>query len=159
MAGLDAAAGIVGLTGFAYHLTRSLYEAGSAFAAARKETKRIARNVNNYANVLDMLNDLIEKDESLMSNKAYNLVGDIIDQSYDLFDEIEQRLPGSRANREDLKVGEKLKWMFRKSKVEPLVREIESLKTNVAALQGVLCFGGILKAARCVIRSLCIRLC
>ena len=152
MAGLDAVAGIVGLTGFAYRLTRSLSEAGTSFTSARKETRRVARNINNYANVLDMLNDIIERDESLMSTKAYNMVSDIIDQSYDLFGEIERRLPSPRTLREDLKVGGKLKWVFRKSRVEPLVREIESLKTNVAALQGVLCFGGILRTAKYVIR-------
>ena len=151
MAELAAAAGIIGLTSFAHRIVRSLYETGSTFAAASKQTKRIARNIKNFADVLDMLNDVIEKDESLMSKKAYTHVSDIIDQSYDLFREIEQCLPSPRALREDLKLGEKLKWVFQKSTVEAHVKEIESLKTNVGALQGVLCFGSLLKAARCVL--------
>ena len=150
MAELAAAAGIIGLTSFAHRIVRSLYETGSTFAAASKRTKRIARNIKNFADVLDMLNDIIEEDESLMSKKAYMHVSDIIDQSCELFDEIDRCLPSPRALREDLKLGEKLKWVFTKSMVEGHVREIESLKTGVSALQGVLCFGSLLKAARCV---------
>lgn len=138
MAEVGLAASLLGIASFGVQLTTTLYRFGSTASAAREQTDYIARHVTLYADVLELLAQRIDEDEPIHSPKALALVDEIYDQSADLFDKIKDLLP----NRKD-KVNflQKIKWNFKKIKVDLLVAEIEYLKTTVTLLVSVLYAG------------------
>lgn len=138
MAEVGFAASLLGIASFGVQLTSTLYRFGSTASAAKEQTDYIARHVTLYADVLELLAQRIDEDEPIHSRKALDLVDEIYDQSVDLFDKIEDLLP----NRKD-KVSflQKIKWNFKKTKVDLLVAELGYLKTTVSLLISVLYAG------------------
>jgi hypothetical protein len=120
----------------------------STTSAASEETKYIARNITLYATVLEVLCDRVEDEDPLFSAKAYALVEELGEQSYQLFYKIRDPLPGGE--KDDLTFFEKIKWNFRKSKVEFLVGELDYLKSTVHLLVTVLFAGKRIKSYQLV---------
>lgn len=137
---------IVGITAFGIQLTTALYEFGVNTAGAREQTEYIARHVSLYSDILDLLAARIQEDEPVHSSKALDLVRDVYDQSCYLFDKINDMLAGSN---ERMNFLEKLRWNFRKKKVELIVSEINFLKSTVSLLVSVLYAGKTVRRHRC----------
>ena len=126
-------ASILGISTFALQLTKTLYEFGDAVESAKEETDKIARNLSNCSNVLDLLQESLRDDEPLYTQKALNLAHSLSKQSETIFEEIRAIVPGSPPW-DGLKLREKAQWAFRKSKVNGLVAEIEHLKSTLNLL-------------------------
>lgn len=137
---------IVGITAFGIQLTTALYEFGVNTAGAREQTEYIARHVSLYSDILDLLAARIQEDEPVHSSKALDLVRDVYDQSCYLFDKINDMLAGPN---ERMNFLEKLRWNFRKKKVELIVSEINFLKSTVSLLVSVLYAGKTVRRHRC----------
>ncbi|KAF7511438.1 hypothetical protein GJ744_004627 [Endocarpon pusillum] len=135
----ELAAGVIGISTFGIQLTRTLYEFGSTASSAKEQTDYIARHVTLYASVLDLLSERIDEEDPILSSKAYDLVEELGDQSYNLFHKIEKLLPVR--GKDDLTFFEKIKWNFKKSKVELLVGELDYLKSTVHLLVSVIFAG------------------
>ncbi|EXJ73936.1 uncharacterized protein A1O5_02230 [Cladophialophora psammophila CBS 110553] len=131
MAEVGLVASLLGISTFGIQLTRTLYNFGSTASSAREQTDYIARHVTLYSDVLDLLAQRIDDDEPIHSRKAIDLVYDIYDQSCDLFNNIRDLLP-DRADK--ISFMQKIKWNFKKTKVDLLVSEIEYLKSTVNLL-------------------------
>ena len=138
MAEVGLVASLLGIASFGIQLTTTLYKVGSTASCARDQTDYVARHITLYSDILELLAQKIDDDEPIHSRKALDLVGEIYDQSCDLFDKIEDLLP-DRADK--LSFLEKIKWNFKKPKVDLLVTEIEYLKSTVNLLIGVLYAG------------------
>ncbi|KAK5459537.1 hypothetical protein LTS15_003665 [Exophiala xenobiotica] len=121
----DAAASLIAIATFGVKLTTTLYEFGANAASARGQTDRIARHLRLYSEVLEVLVDRIDDSEPIHSAKALNLVDEVYDQSYDLFDKIRDLIPNKGDRMTFLR---KLTWNFKKSRVALVVSEIEYLK-------------------------------
>ncbi len=138
MAEVGLVASLLGIASFGVQLSTSLYRFGSNVTNAREQTDYIARHVTLYSDVLELLAQRIDDDEPIHSHKALNLVDEIYDQSYDLFDKIEDLLPDRR---DKINFVQKIKWNFKKIKVDLLVAEIEYLKSTVNLLVSILYAG------------------
>lgn len=85
MAEAAAVASIVGLASFGIRLTQTLYTFGSNVSSAREDANYIARHVDLYANVLDILTERIDDEEPLLSDAAFDLIEELRFQSNDVF--------------------------------------------------------------------------
>lgn len=141
----EVAASLIGIATFGVKLTTTLYEFGADVASAREQTDRIARHLQLYSDVLEVLVERIDDTEPIHSAKALDLVDEIYDQSYDLFDKIRDLMPNKGERMSFLR---KITWNFKKSRVALVVSEIEYLKSTVTLLVTVLFAGKRIRFSR-----------
>ncbi|EXJ76767.1 uncharacterized protein A1O5_01275 [Cladophialophora psammophila CBS 110553] len=123
MAETAAIASIVGIASFGIQLTGALYHFGSNVTSAREETSYIARHVDLYANVLDLLMERIEQDKP-------------------------EPLPPVKRPKDGVAFIQKLKWNFTKPKVALLVRELDHLRSIVHLLVTIIFTGSKIRSYR-----------
>ncbi len=145
MAEVGVAASLIGIATFGIQLTTTLYNFGATASSAREHTDYIARHVALYADVLELLARRIDDDEPIHSHKALDLDDEIYDQSHELFENVRSLLP-DRADK--ISFMQKIKWNFKKTKVDLLVSEIEYMKTTVSLLVNILYAGKKLRASK-----------
>jgi hypothetical protein len=148
MAEIGLVASLVGVAGAAVQLTRTLYEFGSTASAAREQVDHVAKNVSFYSDVLELLIEQFDCDRPIHSTKAVVLAEKLYDHSCDLFDRIGDLIPRGRRNRDQISFLQRITWNFKKTKVDVLVGELESLKSTVQLLVQVLCAARQLRAYR-----------
>ena len=146
----EVAASIIGICTFGVQLTSTLYEFGCTASAAQQQTDRVANHVTLYSSVLEVLADRLNDEEPIISAAAVDLAAELYDQSYDLFNKIKKTLPTRRAGRDDLSLAQHLGWYFKKSKVDLLIGELDSLKGTVQLLATILFTGKKLRHYRSV---------
>lgn len=139
MAEVGIAASLIGITGAAISLARTLYVFGSTTSAAREQVDYIGKNVSFYSDVLELLVEQFEHDRPIHSKKAIALAEKLHDHSYDLFDWIRDLMPDGRRTRDQISFLQRIAWNFKKTKVDLLVGELENLKSTVQLLVQVLC--------------------
>jgi hypothetical protein len=133
MEAVSVVASLVGISTFALQLTKTLYDFGDAITSARDETHRIARNISNYAGVLDLILESLRLDQPLYTQRALRLADSLSEQSMILFGEIKNLVPGSPPW-DGVRWRDGTRWAFRKSKVNALVAEVEYLKSTLNLL-------------------------
>jgi hypothetical protein len=129
----EVVASVIGITTFGVKLVDTLYDFGCNVSSAREQSSRIGDRVNDYITILEILAGLLEHDASLVSAKAAAMVEKLCDQSENLFYDIDDLVPRTK---DDGKLArrDRIKWNFRKAKVEWLLGQIEYIKTNVLLL-------------------------
>ena len=151
MAEAAAVASIVGIASFGIQLTQSLYNFGSNVSSAREETSYIARHVDLYANVLDILTERIDDEEPILTDAAFDLIEELQYQSKDLFTNIENLLPNPKEGKADISFLQKVKWNFTRSKVALLVGELDYLRSTVHLLVTIIFTGRKIRSQRLVL--------
>ena len=144
-------ASLISIAGAAIQLTRTLYKFGSTTSAAREQVDYISKNVSFYSDVLELLVEQFDDDRPIHSKKAIALAEKLHDHSHDLFDRIRDLIPKGRPANNQLSFIKRLAWNFKKTKVDLLVGELESLKSTVQLLVQVLCAARQLRAWRFVL--------
>ena len=150
MAEVAAIASIAGIAGFGIQLTQTLYTFGSTVSSAREDANYIARHVDLYSNVLDILTERIDDEEPILSDAAFDLIDELKYQSNDLFKKIEQSLPSTKEGRDDISFMQKVKWSFTKSKVALLVGELDYLRSTVHLLVTIIFTGRRIRSHKLV---------
>lgn len=150
MAEAAAVASIVGIASFGIKLTKVLYDFGSNVSSAREQTSYIARHVDLYANVLDILTERIDDEEPILSDAAFDLIDELKYQSNELFTMIEQSLPSPKEGKDDISFLQKVKWNFTKSRVALLVGELDYLRSTVHLLITIIFTGRKIRSRRSV---------
>lgn len=150
MAEAAAVASIVGLASFGIRLTQTLYTFGSNVSSAREDANYIARHVDLYANVLDILTERIDDEEPLLSEAAFDLIEELRFQSNDVFNKIEQLLPNPKESTGDISFLQRMKWNFTKSRVALLVGELDYLRSTVHLLVTIIFTGRKIQSRKLV---------
>ncbi|KIW68591.1 hypothetical protein PV04_04529 [Phialophora macrospora] len=153
MAEAAAVASIVGIASFGIQLTKALYEFGCNVSSARDEANYIARHVDLYANVLDVLTERIDDDEPILSDAAFDLIDELQCQSKQIFTKIEYLLPVPKEGKDDISFLQKVKWNFTKSRVALLVGELDYLRSTVQLLVTIIFTGKKLRSHRRRVKS------
>ncbi|KAI1608204.1 hypothetical protein EDD37DRAFT_185959 [Exophiala viscosa] len=148
MAEAAAVASILGIASFGIQLTQTLYTFGCNVSSAREETNYIARHVDLYSNVLDILTDRLEDDEPILSGAAFDLIDELQYQSQELFKKIEHSLPNPKDGKDDISFLQKVKWNFTKSRVALLVGELDYLRSTVHLLVTIIFTGRRIRSRR-----------
>ena len=136
----EIAASIIGISSFGVRLTLELYNFGATTASAKQQTDRIAKHVTLYSNVLELLAERVKEDAPMISEVAIDLVEELYDQSEEIFERIRALLPRGDPG-DELSFMQKIKWNFKKPKVDLLVGELEYLKGTVQLLVTVIYTG------------------
>jgi hypothetical protein len=129
----EVVASVIGITTFGVKLADTLYDFGCNVSSAREQSSRIGDRVNDYITILEILAGLLEDEAGLISAKAATMVEKLCDQSEDLFYDIKDLLPRTK-DAGKVAWRDRIKWNFRKPKVEMLLGQIEYIKTNVLLL-------------------------
>jgi hypothetical protein len=154
MAEVGLIASLVSIAGAAVQLTRTLYVFGSTTSAAREHVDHIAKNVSFYSDVLELLVEQFDNDRPIHSTKAIILAEKLYDHSCDLFDRIRDLIPRGYRNGDQISFLQRIAWNFKKTKVDVLVGELESLKSSVQLLVQVLCAARQLRAYKSVLSQI-----
>jgi hypothetical protein len=133
---MEAVASIVGISHFGGELAYQLYKLGVNIATARKQSNKISERMTDYTTILDILEATLERDTHVFSSKAEESIMKHCDRSWDLFEEIERLLPPRKEGRgkDDLTWKDKLKWNFRKSRIDLLLGDLEYVKSDVVLI-------------------------
>jgi hypothetical protein len=140
MEAVSVIASILGISSFAIELTTTLYEFGDAVTSAKEQTGRIAQNISNYSTVLELLQERLEADGPIYSQKALHIVEQLSQQSQELFDAIRKLIPWSPPWTGP-KWRQKIPWALRKTKADLLVGQLEYLKSTLSLLLDVVYAG------------------
>ena len=135
---ISLAASLLGIASFGIQLTTALYKFGSTVSSAQQQTDKIARHIRLYSEVLKLLAQRIKEDEPVHSPKALDLVGRMYNESWALFESIQEILP---ENSDKISFLQKVKWNFTKTKADQLISEIDYLRSTVSLLVNILYAG------------------
>ena len=132
----EAAGAIIALSQFGGQLAKALYKFGVNASEARKQSNRISERLGDYTLILDILEASLQSKERCFSGEAEEAVEKHCEKSWDLFHEIDDLLPRQKHGwgRDELGWSDKIKWNFRKSRVELLVGELQFVKQDVTLL-------------------------
>jgi len=144
MAEVGLIASLVSIAGAAVQLTRTT-------SAAREHVDHIAKNVSFYSDVLELLVEQFDNDRPIHSTKAVALAEKLYDHSCDLFSRIRDLIPRGYHNGDQISFLQRIAWNFKKTRVDVLVGELESLKSTVQLLVQVLCAARQLRAYKSVL--------
>ena len=155
MAEVGIIASLVGISGAAIQLTRTLYDFGATASVAKEQIDSISKNVSYYSDVLELLVEQLGDDRPIHSRRAITLTEKLFDHSHDLFERIEDLLPDTRRGLDQITFWQQIEWNFKKTKVNLLLGELAHLKSTVQLLVQVLCSAKHIRACRFVLPVCC----
>jgi len=147
MAEVGIVASIIGIAGAGAKLSLELYEFGATVSTARHETNSIARSVSHYSRTLKVLGKRLQDERPIHSQDALVLVGEIRDHSVSVLGQIRSMIP-RRARDNSLSFKKRLRWTFRKTKVEFLLGRLDAEKATLTLLVQILYTGNIIRTAK-----------
>jgi len=130
----------------------ALHEFGSNVVGAREQTEEITDEVSTYCMTLKELAARLKEDEHILSPQGVTLAGQLQDKSKKIFEKIAALLPGQNKPDRMTRV-QRVKWNFKKKKVEWLLAQLSELKFSLLVLIQILHTGRVIKVARYVIRT------
>lgn len=103
--------------------------------------------------MLKQIGKTMEEGRAIASQQAIETATEIKDQSEKVFEEIRGMVELNEAkddygNSRSITIVEKVKWCFRKNKVEYLLGQLESLKLSLSIMLQILQMGQTMAAAR-----------
>ena len=149
MAGLDVAASIVGIACAGIKLTNALYEFSSNLASAKDHIDDIIFEVTTYSGTMKELAARLEDEDSVHSEHGLLLATSLRDRTDWLFGQILSSLPRKELA-EKMTAIQRLKWHFKKGRVEWLVAKLQGLKLSLLVLIQALYAGRVIVTARYV---------
>lgn len=122
-------------------------------ATADVEIQNIARAVSNYAFVLKQLALTLESAKTIATQSAMETAKQIADQSQVVFDDIKDmadldQQKDEHGNLRSIAVNQRVKWCFKKQRLQYLLAQLESLKLSLSLMLQVLQFGQLLVSIR-----------
>jgi len=144
MAEIGAIASIVGVAGAGAQLSLVLFEFASIVGSARVEVERVGMEISQFCAVLTQLRSTLKKARARrFSVSAISTTQDILERCQQVFKEIEdivvplQRGTGNpKETSTDLMA--RVKWTFKRSKVQILQKTLESSKNTLQLMLQVL---------------------
>ncbi|KAL8685115.1 MAG: hypothetical protein Q9224_005957, partial [Gallowayella concinna] len=137
---------IIGIAGTGFRLSLVLNAVGVEMATADIEIQSIARAISEYAFTLKQLALTLEFAKSIATQSAMETAKQIADQSRAVFDDIKEmtelnQKKDDRGNLQSIAVAQRVKWCFKKQRVNYLLGQLESLKLSLSIMLQVLQMG------------------
>ena len=149
MAEIGVVASVLQIAQFGAQLSLTLYNVAQTVKSANKDVKRIAKEIALFAQVLKDLGWALERGQGsrLYRGDAYETSRMIVEECHGVFKEIEEILFKRITNETNsLETGisipktERFLWIFRRSRVQLLRSNLESLKSTIALKLAVLTY-------------------
>lgn len=136
-------ASIIGIAGAGFRLSLVLNAVGVGMATADVEIQSIARAVSEYAFTLKQLALTLESAKSIATQSAMQTAKQIADQSQLVFDDIKEmtelnQKKDDRGHLQSIAVEQRVRWCFKKQRLNYLLGQLESLKLSLSIMLQVL---------------------
>lgn len=144
MAEIGVIASIVGVAGAGAKLSLVLFGFASTVGSARVEVERVGTEISQFCAVLTQLRSTLKESRARkFSDDAIRTTQDILERCQKIFQEIEDivvPLQRSTRNSKETSVDlvARVKWTFRRSKVQVLQKTLESSKNSLQLMLQVL---------------------
>ena len=148
-------ASIIGVAGAGFRLSLLLNGVASEMAHADTEIHNIAKGISLFSLMLKQVGKTMEEGRTLASASAIETATEIRDQSELVFKEIERMINLSQGRDEkghirSITIAERVKWCFKKQKVQYLLGQLESLKLSLSIMLQILQMGKMMAATQYV---------
>ncbi|KAL8813897.1 MAG: hypothetical protein Q9223_006840 [Gallowayella weberi] len=146
MADFSITDSIIGIAGAGFRLSLVLNAVGVEMATADIEIQSIARAISEYAFTLKQLALTLDSAKSIATQSAMETAKQIADQSRVVFEDIKEmtelnQKKDDRGNLQSIAVAQRVKWCFKKQRVNYLLGQLESLKLSLSIMLQVLQMG------------------
>ncbi|KAI4274626.1 MAG: hypothetical protein L6R38_006045 [Xanthoria sp. 2 TBL-2021] len=143
MADFSIIASIIGIAGAGFRLSLVLNAVGVGMATADVEIQSIARAVSEYAFTLKQLALTLESAKSIATQSAMETAKQIADQSQLVFDDIKEmtelnQKKDDRGHLQSIAVEQRVRWCFKKQRLDYLLGQLVSLKLSLSIMLQVL---------------------
>jgi len=158
MAEIGAVASVLQIAQFGAQLSLTLYNVAQTIKSANQDVKRIAKEIALFAQVLKDLGLALERGQGskLYRGDAYETSRMIVEECEGVFKEIEEILfkkttneSRSFATSNSIPKAERFLWIFRKSRVQLLRSNLESLKSTISLKLAVLTYADKHASSKC----------
>ena len=146
-------ASIVGVAGAGFRLSLILNAVGSEISNAECDIHSIAKGISLFSLMLKQVGKTMEEGRAVASQSAIDTATEIRDQSQVVFDEIKNMVDLAHAkdemgNLRSVTIAQRVKWCFKKRKVQYLLGQLESLKLSLSIMLQILQMGKAINATR-----------
>ena len=146
-------ASILQVAGTGFRLALLLNGVATEIASADQDVRNVAKGISLFSLMLKQVGKTMEEGRAIASQQAIETATEIKDQSEKVFEEINGMVEITQP-RDDygivrsITVVERVKWCFRKNKVQYLLGQLESLKLSLSIMLQILQMGQTMAAAR-----------
>ena len=146
-------ASIIGVAGAGFRLSLILNAVGSEISNAECDIHSIAKGISLFSLMLKQVGKTMEEGRTVASQSAIETATEIRDQSQVVFDEIKNMVDLAQARDEQgnirsITIAQRVKWCFKKRKVQYLLGQLESLKLSLSIMLQILQMGKAIAATR-----------
>lgn len=146
-------ASVIGVAGAGFRLSLILNAVGVEMATADLEIQKIAKEISLFSLMLKQVGLTMEAAESVVSQSALDTAKEITSQSQTIFNEVKEMVEMSQkrdanGNLRSITIAQRVKWCFKKQRVQYLLGQLESLKLSLSIMLQILLLGKSITAAR-----------
>lgn len=146
-------ASIIGVAGAGFRLSLVLNAVGSEISNAECDIHSIAKGISLFSLMLKQVGKTMEEGRTVASQSAIETATEIRDQSQVVFDEIKNMVDlaqgrDEQGNLRSITIAQRVKWCFKKRKVQYLLGQLESLKLSLSIMLQILQMGKAIAATR-----------
>ena len=146
-------ASIIGVAGAGFRLSLVLNAVGTEISNAECDIHNIAKGISLFSLMLKQVGKTMEEGRTVASQSAIETATEIRDQSQMVFDEIKNMLDLAQGKDENghirsITIAQRVKWCFKKQKVQYLLGQLESLKLSLSIMLQILQMGKAISATR-----------
>ena len=146
-------ASIIGVAGAGFRLSLVLNAVGSEISNAECDIHSIAKGISLFSLMLKQVGKTMEEGKTVASQSAIDTATEVRDQSQVVFDEIKNMVEvaqgrDDQGNLRSITIAQRVKWCFKKRKVQYLLGQLESLKLSLSIMLQILQMGGAIAATR-----------
>lgn len=153
MAEIGIIASIIGVAGAGFRLSLILNAVASEISNAECDIHSIAKGISLFSLMLKQVGKTMEEGRTVASQSAIDTATEIRDQSQVVFDEIKNMVDlaqgrDDRGHLRSITIAQRIKWCFKKRKVQYLLGQLESLKLSLSIMLQILQMGKAIAATR-----------
>ena len=144
---------IIQVAGAGFRLSLLLNAVATEMVGADYDIRNVAKSISLFSLMLKQVGKTMEDGKAVASQSAIDTVTEIKEQGEKMFEEIRAMVDFSqgrdeKGNVRSITVLERVKWSFKKQKVQYLLGQLESLKLSLAIMFQILHMAQTITAAR-----------
>lgn len=141
------------VAGAGFRLSLLLNAIGVKLATADRDIEKIAKEISLFSLMLKQVGQTLQEAESVASQAALDTANEIAAQSQTVFHEVNEMMEMSQqrdgnGHLQLIKIAQRVKWCFKKQRVQYLLGQLETLKLSLAIMLQILQLGKTIAAAR-----------
>lgn len=141
------------VAGAGFRLSLLLNAVGVELATEDLEIQKIAKEISLFSLMLKQVGLTLEGPESIASQAALDTANEIAEQSQTVFSEVKGMVEMSQhrdanGNLQSITIAQRVKWCFKKQRVQYLLGQLEALKLSLAIMLQILQLGKTIAASR-----------